>query len=187
MLCIFIQFRKKLVFSMVLRFSLFGKNIILPNLQGILRCFRSVKPVFYAAHSQCMQCHAVVAIMFLAARAISHGARWYMGVVSFSVSGCTPPPLPPRGAGKTGRLSGDSPCATTHSLLRLPAKHRPARCYLQVTCKLLASYSKVSSLSKVHRKFIESSSHYVFTSFQRNSIHYLGDMHLVFTTFDAIL
>ena len=98
-----------------------------------------------------------------------------------------PSPPSPLGAGKTGRLSGDSPCATTHSLLRLPAKHRPARCYLQVTCKLLASYSKVSSLSKVHRKFIESSSHYVFTSFQRNSIHYLGDMHLVFTTFDAIL
>ena len=27
----------------------------------------------------------------------------------------------------------------------------------------------------------------LFTSFQRHSIHYLGDMHLVFTTFDAIL
>ena len=84
-------------------------------------------------------------------------------------------PLPPspRGSGKTGRLSGDGPCATTHSLLRLPAKHRPARCYSQVTRKLLASF-----------KFIESSSHYVFTSFQRNSIHYLGDLHLVFTTFE---
>ena len=53
------QFRKKLVFSMVLRFSLFGKNIILPNLQGILRCFRSAKPVFYAVHAHCMQRHAV--------------------------------------------------------------------------------------------------------------------------------
>ena len=83
-----------------------------------------------------------------------------------------PSPPPPRGAGKTGRLSGDGPCATTHSLLRLLAKHRPAR----FTRKLLASF-----------KFIESSSHYVFTSFQRNSIHYLGDLHLVFTTFDAIL
>ena len=155
---------------MVLRFSLFGKNIILPNLQGILRCFRSAKPVVYAVHAQCMQLHAAAAIRFPAsfaircpaAWAIIHGARWYMGVVSFSVSGCTPPPPPPRGSGKTGRLSGGSPCATTHSLLRLPAKHRPARCYSQVTRKLLASYSQVSSLS-----------HYVFTSFQRNSIHYL--------------
>ena len=87
-----------------------------------------------------------------------------------------PSPPPPGGAGKTGRLSGDSPCATTHSLLRLPAKHRPARCYSQVTSKLPASYPQVSSLS-----------HYVFTSFQRNPIHYPGDVHLVFTTFDAIL
>lgn len=145
------QFSKKLAFSMVLRFSLFGKNIILPNLQGILRCFRSAKPVVYAVHALSMQLHESMAISRLAARAIIHGARWYMGVVSFSVSGCTPPPPPPGGAGKTGRLSGDSPCATTHSLLRLPAKHRPARCYSQVTCKLLASYSQVSSLSKVYR------------------------------------
>ena len=85
-------------------------------------------------------------------------------------------PPSPRGAGKTGRLSGDGPCATTHSLLRLPAKHRPYRRSSQVTRKLLASF-----------KFIESSSHYVFTSFQRHSMHYLGDVHLVFTTFDAIL
>ena len=105
------QFRKKLVFSMVLRFSLFGKNIILPNLQGILRCFRSAKPVFYAAHSQCMQCHAVVAIMFLAARAISRGARWYMGVVLLSVSGCTTPPLPPGVPEKRGGSQ-----ATAHAL-----------------------------------------------------------------------
>ena len=156
------QFRKKLVFSTVLRFSLFGKNIILPNLQGILRCFRSVKPVVYAVHAHCMQCHAAVAIRCLGLRAIIHGARWCVVCVSFSVSGCTSPPLPPRGGGKTGRLSGYDPCATTHSLLRLPAKHRPARCYSQVTRKLLASF-----------KFIESSSHYVFTSFQRHSIHYL--------------
>ena len=87
-----------------------------------------------------------------------------------------PSPPPPGGGGKTGRLSGDGPCATTHSLLRLPAKHRPARCYSQVTRKF-----------QVYRKFIASSSHYVFTSFQRNSIHYLGDVHLVFTSFDAIL
>ena len=89
------QFRKKLVFSMVLRFSLFGKNIILPNLQGILRCFRSVKLVVYAVHAQCMQRHAAMAIRCLAARAIIHGARWCVGAVSLDVSGCTPPPLPP--------------------------------------------------------------------------------------------
>ena len=89
------QFRKKLVFSMVLRLLLFGKNIILPNLQGISRCFRSAKPVVYAVHAQCMQCHASVAIRCLAARAIIPGARWYMGAVSLSVSGCTPPPPPP--------------------------------------------------------------------------------------------
>ena len=138
MLCIFMQFRKKLVFSMVLRFSLFGKNIILPNLQGILRCFRSGKLVVYAVHAQCMQRHAAMAIMCLAARAISHGARWYMGVVLLSVSGCTPPPPPPRGGGKTGALSGDGPCATTHSLLRLPAKHRPDRRLSQVYRKFIA-------------------------------------------------
>ena len=128
---------------MVLRFSLFGKNIILPNLQGILRCFRSAKPVVYAVHGKCMQRNAVVAIRCPVAWAIIHGARWYMGAVSFGVSGCTPPPPPPLGAGKTGRLSGDGPCATTHSLLRLPAKHRPARCYSQVTRKF-----------QVYRKFI---------------------------------
>ena len=154
----------------------FGITYILPNNSWILRCFRSAKPVVYAVHAQCMQCHAVVAIRCLGSRTISHGARWCVVCVLLSVSWCTPPPLPPRGGGKTVRLSGDSPCATTHSLLRLPAKHRTARCYLQVTRKLLVSYSQVSSLS-----------HYVFTSFQRHSIHYPGDVHLVFTTFDAIL
>ena len=96
---------------MVLRFSLFGKNIILPNLQGILRCFRSVKLVVYAVHAECMQGHAAMAIRFLAARAISHGARWYMGVVSFSVSGCTPTPPPPGVPEKRGGSQ-----ATAHAL-----------------------------------------------------------------------
>ena len=105
------QFSKKLVFSMVLRFSLFGKNIILPNLQGILQCFRSAKPVVYAVHALSMQLHAVVAIRCLAARAIIHGARWYMGVVSLSVSGCTPPPPPPGVPEKRGGSQ-----ATAHAL-----------------------------------------------------------------------
>ena len=105
------QFRKKLVFSMVLRFSLFGKNIILPNLQGILRCFRSAKPVVYAVHALSMQLHAVVAIRCLGLRAISHGARWCVGVVLLIVSGCTPPPLPPVVAEKRGGSQ-----ATAHAL-----------------------------------------------------------------------
>ena len=138
------QFRKKLVFSMGLRFSLFGKNIILPNLQGILQCFRSVKPVVYSFHALSMQRNAVVAIRCLGSWAISHGARWYMGAVLLSVSGWTPPPPSPRGGGKTGRLSGDSPCATTHSLLRLPAKHRPARSSSQVRRKLIASFNFIA-------------------------------------------
>ena len=138
MLCIFIQFRKKLVFSMVSSICKFGITYILPNNSWIQLCFRSVKPVVYAVHAHCMQCHAVVAIRRLGSRAIIHGARWCVVCVSFSVSGCTPPPLPPGGAGKTGRLSGDGPCATTHSLLRLPAKHRPARSSSQVYRKFIA-------------------------------------------------
>ena len=105
------QFRKKLVFSMVLRFSLFGKNIILPNLQGILRCFRSVKPVVYAVHALSMQCHAVVAIRCLGSWAIIHGARWCVGAVSFDVSGCTLSPPPPGVAEKRGGSQ-----ATAHAL-----------------------------------------------------------------------
>ena len=105
------QFRKKLVFSMVLRFSLFGKNIILPNLQGILRCFRSAKPVFYAVNALSMQLHAVAAIRCLAARAIIHGTRWCGVCVSFGVSWCTPPPLPPGVPEKRGGSQ-----ATAHAL-----------------------------------------------------------------------
>lgn len=105
----------------------FGITYILPNNSWILRCFCSVKLVVYAVHAQCMQCHASMAIRRLGSLAIIPGARWCVVCVSFDVSGCTLSPLPPGGAGKTGRLSGRSPCVTTHSLLRLPAKHRPAR------------------------------------------------------------
>ena len=95
MLCIFMQFRKKLVFSMVYAIYKFGITYILPNNSWLPRCFRSAKPVVYAVHALSMQRHAVVAIRFLGSLAIIHGARWYMGVVSCSVSGCTPSPPPP--------------------------------------------------------------------------------------------
>ena len=52
------------------------------------------------------------------------------------------PPSPPGGAGKTGGRSRDGLYAMTHSLLRLPAKHRPAQ-----------------------RKFNASSTRYVFRAF----------------------
>ena len=105
------QFLKKLVFSMVSAICKFGITYILPNNSWIFRCFRSAKPVVYAVHALSMQRHAVVAIRCLAARAISHGARWYMGVVSFDVSGCTPLPPPPGVAEKRGGSQ-----ATAHAL-----------------------------------------------------------------------
>lgn len=138
------QFRKKLVFSMASSICKFGITYILPNNSWFPRCFRSARLVVYSVHAQCMQCHASMAIRCSGARPIIHGARWCVGVVLLSVSGCAPSPPPPRGAGKTGRLSGDGPCVTTHSLLRLPAKHRPARCYSQVTRKLLASFKFIA-------------------------------------------
>ena len=162
------QFRKKLVFSMVLRFSLFGKNIILPNLQGILQCFRSAKPVVYAVHAHCMQCHAAMAIRCLGLRAISHGARWCGVCVSFDVSGCTPPPLPPG-----GRKNGAA-------LRRQPMRYdtQPFETSRQTSSRS----TFIASYTQVNRKLI--ASYTFFTSFQRNSIHYLGDMHLVFATFE---
>ena len=173
---------------MVLRILLFGKNIILPNNSWFQRCFRSVKPVFYAIHALSIQLHAVVAIRCLAARAISPGARWCVVRVSISVSGCTPSPPSPRGGGKTGRLSGGGPCATTHSLLRLPAKHRPDRRSSQARRKFIASLSHwkrtervfcVCSACILRSTFLTERSWQVvlkctfFTYFQRNSIHYL--------------
>lgn len=126
------QLRKKLVFSMASSICKFGITYILPNSSWILWCFRSAKLVVYPVHAQCMQHHASMAIRCSGARPIIHGARWCVVCISFDVSGCAPSPPPPGGAGKTGRLSGDSPCVTTHSLLRLPAKHRPARRSTQV-------------------------------------------------------
>jgi len=129
------QFRKKLVFSMASSICKFGITYILPNNSWFPRCFRSARLVVYSVHAQCMQCHASMAIRCSGARPIIHGARWCVVCISFDVSGCAPlPPHPPRGAGKTGRLSGDSPCVTTHSLLRLPAKHRPAQRKLNPLC-----------------------------------------------------
>lgn len=121
------QFRKKLLFSMASSICKFGITYILPNNSWILRYFCSAKPVVYAVHAQCMQYHITMAIRCPASRPIIPGARWCVVRVSLSVSGCAPLPPSPGGAGKTGRLSGDGPCVTTHSLLRLPAKHRPAQ------------------------------------------------------------
>lgn len=165
------QFRKKLVFSMVYAICKFGITYILPNNSWIMWRFRSVKLVVYAVHAQCMQCCSAVAIRCLASRAIIHGARWCVGAVLLSVSGCAPsPPSPPRGAGKAGRLSGDSPCVTTHSLLRLPAKH----CPIQHSTRYV---SRVFTIVRANRRRTPS----------RYFIHYLVDVHLVFSTFDAIL
>ena len=80
----------------------FGITYILPNNSWIQLCFRSAKPVVYAVHAQCMQCHAAVAIRCLGLLAIIHGARWCVVRVLLSVSGCTPPPLPPGVAEKRG-------------------------------------------------------------------------------------
>lgn len=170
MLCIFMQFRKNAVFSMVSAICKFGITYILPNNSWILWCFRSAKLVVYPVHAQCMQCCSAVAIRRLASRAIIHGARWCVARVSFSVSGCTPFPPSPGGSGKAGRLSGDGPCVTTHSLLRLPAKHRPAR-----------------HLTQVRHKFNARSTHCVFHVFPKSFHTLSGDVHLVFAAFDAIL
>lgn len=132
------QFRKNVVFSMVSSICKFGITYILPNNLWFPRCFCSAKLVFYAVHAHRMQCHASMAIRRSGSRPIIHGACWYVVCVLLSVSGCAPSPPPPGGAGKTARLSGDSPCVTTHSLLRLPAKHRPARRSTQVRRKFNA-------------------------------------------------
>lgn len=105
----------------------FGITYILPNKSWILWCFRSAKLVVYAVHAQCMQYHASMAIR-CPGRAGNHPRRALVCGVCFAQRSrvCPPSPLP-RGSGKAGRLSGGSPCATTHSLLRLPAKHRPVQ------------------------------------------------------------
>lgn len=96
------QFRKKLVFSMVYAICKFGITYILPNNSWIMWRFRSVKLVVYAVHAQCMQCCSAVAIRCLASRAIIHGARWCVGAVLLSVSGCAPSPPSPPGCRKSG-------------------------------------------------------------------------------------
>lgn len=141
------QFRKKLVFSMVSAICKFGITYILPNNSWFLRCFRSVMLVVYAVHAQCMQRHAVVAIRFLAARAIRHGARWYVGVVSFSVSGCAPHPPPPRGAGKTGRPLSGRPIRYTPRIFEtsrqtfaaFPHTSRSSRAHLRTSASRICS------------------------------------------------
>ena len=122
----------------------FGITYILPNNSWFPRRFRSVKLVIYAVHAQCMQRHAVVAIRCLGLRSIIHGARWCVVCVLLSVSGCTPPPLPP-GCRKNGA-----------ALRRQPMRYdtQPFE-----TSRQTSSRSKfVASLSQVFHKFITSSS-----------------------------
>lgn len=170
MLCIFIQFRKKLVFSMVTAICKFGITYILPNNSWILWCFHSAKPVFYSVHAQCMQCHVSTPIGAGACGQSSTARAGVWCAFRSAFPGVPPPPPPPPGAGKTGRLSGGSPCVTTHSLLRLPTKHRHAR-----------------RLTQVRHKFNACSTHCVFHVFPKVFHTLSGDVHLVFAAFDAIL
>lgn len=135
------QFRKKLVFSMVAAICKFGIIIILPNNSWLSWCFRSVKLAVYAVHAQCMQRHASTAIRCWACGQSSPARAGVWCVFRSAFPGARPP-SPPGGAGKTGGRSRDGLYAMTHSLLRLPAKHRPAQ-----------------------RKFNASSTRYVFRAF----------------------
>lgn len=163
MLCISIQLREKLVFSMVSSICKFGIIIILPNNSWLLWCFRSAKLVVYAVHAQCMQCHAAVAIRCLGLRAIIHGARWCAVCVSFDVSGCAPSPPPPRGCRKNGA-----------ALRRQPMRYD-------------TQPFETSRQTSPRSAFNASSTHCVFHAFPKVFHTLSGDVHLVFATFDAIL
>lgn len=145
MLCIFMQFIKKLVFSMVSAIYKFGKNIILPNLQGIFRCFRSVKPVVYAVHAQSMQRHAVGQSGFrqrgqLGVRPRGQSATARAGVWCVFCSAFPGVPLPPSPPG----------CRKNGAALR----RRPMRYDTQPfeTSRQTSPCSTfIASLSQVHR------------------------------------
>lgn len=153
MLCIFMQFRKRLVFSMVYAICKFGITYILPHNSWILWCFRSAKLVVYPVHAQCMQHCASMPIRCLGSWAIIHGARWYMGVVSFSVSGCAPSPPPPRGCRKNGA-----------ALRRQPMRY---------DTQPFETSRQTSSRSTQAQPATFSASLQSCTSFQRYSIHFL--------------
>lgn len=160
------QFRKNAVLSMVLTIYKFGITYILPNNSWILWYFRSAKLVFYSVHAQCMQCHAAMPIGALAARAIIHGARWCVVCVSFSVSGCTPSPPPPRGCRKNGA-----------ALRRQPMRYdtQPFETSRQTSSRSTQVQRATSSTS-----FQSCVSIKVFHTLS-------GVVRLVFSTFDAIL
>jgi len=163
MLCIFMQFRKKLVFSMVSAICKFGITYILPNNSWLSRCFCSVKLAVYSFHARCMQRCAAVAIRCLGLRAIIHGARWCVVCVSFDVSGCAPSPLSPPGCRKNGA-----------TLRRQPMRY---------DTQPFETSRQTSSRST----FSASSTHCVFHVFPKVFHTFSGVVHLVFSTFDAIL
>lgn len=166
MLCIFMQFRKKLVFSIVSSICKFGITYILPNNSWLLWRFRSEKLAVYAAHAQCMQYHAAVAIRCPAARAIIPGARWCVVCVSLSVSGCAPLPPSPPGCRKNGA-----------ALRRQPMRYdtQPFETSRQTSSRSTQVQRATSSTS-----FQSCVSIKVFHTLS-------GVVRLVFSTFDAIL
>ena len=96
------QFRKKLLFSMVAAICKFGIIIILPNNSWLSWCFRSVKLAVYAVHAQCMQRHASTAIRCWACGQSSPARAGVWCVFRSAFPGARPP-LPPRGCRKNGR------------------------------------------------------------------------------------
>lgn len=153
------QFRKKPVFSMVSSICKFGITYILPNNSWFPRCFRSAKLVVYSVHAQCMQCHASMAIRCSGARPIIHGARWCVVCISFDVSGCAPLPPSPPGCRKNGA-----------ALRRQPMRYdtQPFE-----TSRQTSSHSTFNALR--------------FPRLYKGFHKFSGVVHLVFSTFDAIL
>lgn len=160
------QFRKNAVLSIVSSICKFGIIIILPNNSWLLWCFRSAKLAVYTVHAQCMQCHASIAIRCLGLRAIIPRARWCVVCVPFGVSGCAPSPPPPRGCRKSGA-----------ALRRQPMRYdtQPFETSRQTSSRSTQAQRATFSMPLQSRASIK-----VFHALS-------GVVHLVFSTFDAIL
>lgn len=144
----------------------FGIIIILPNNSWLLWCFRSAKLVVYSVHAQCMQCHVAMSIGAWAARAIIPGARWCVGAVLPSVSGCTLSPPPPRGCRKNGAALRRQPMRYDTQPFETSRQTSPRSTRVQRTT-FPTSFQACASIKVFHTLS--------------------GDLHLVFSTFDAIL